>query len=660
MSKEAKSPLTQSLVSVQAPVKKPTLIEAGALIDQRFQLIRKIGEGGMGYVYLAEQIKIKRQIVIKLLKPQLCASEEQVNRFKREAELACRLSHPNCVVIHDFGFHEQIPYIAMEYLEGRPLSEEIFHRKRLPLVEIEKIISQVCDALEASRSLGIVHRDLKPENIFLLNEAQGSVTVKVLDFGIAKLAHNHPGASDANLTRGDMIFGTPQYMAPEQIRGKPLDHRADIYSLTVIFYEMLTGQVPYDSEDLADVVSVLTQHLRDPIPKITVAEVGGPLRDHLAVINAFLARGMAKKPDDRFQEPNEMKTSVEKLLNLIEGAGDPSAEAQNPISPEAQRLMTRPSLLFSSLGDLTHEELATLTPNDINIGPLNQPSSVFSGGEPSLAMNHLPDLGKVEPVFNASSQKLSRQEPALDEVQIKTEVANPEKAVKKSNGWRWARRLFLFAIISLIGLVALSHPHSPLSDGHWMETLPVELKEKLAPLQHDLLLITTPIYRELPYGFAVDREGELNEALAPSDDEEHQTPLTPDHEQGSIDTKILVDPNTSSSAVSTLDGQDINGVEAGSPPHSPKSMDLAKKSMGSICVTCSEKCKVSFDQKEAAFSLKATTEEKKCRKSTSFKEAAFSVGEHIVHCLSDGGQSIQISVEVEKLIRKKVRCRFNP
>ena len=162
----------------------------GDIIDQRYELIKKIGEGGMGYVYKAKQLNIKRQVVVKLLKPEFCVNEEQIGRFKREAELASQLSHPNCVTIHDFGFHQETPYITMEFLEGRPLSEVLFYRnERLSLKEIVGVMTQVCDALEVARQYGVVHRDLKPENIFVLEEPQGGINVKVLDFGIAKLAH---------------------------------------------------------------------------------------------------------------------------------------------------------------------------------------------------------------------------------------------------------------------------------------------------------------------------------------------------------------------------------------------------------------------------------------------------------------------------------------
>ena len=143
---------------------------AGAIVDDRFELLKKIGEGGMGVVYLAKQINIGREVVIKLLKPHLCSNEEQVNRFHREASLASRLSHPNCVTIHDFGFYQGTPYIVMEYLEGVPLVEILYQRGRLSFDEVINILSQTCDALEAARLLEVVHRDLKPENIFILSD----------------------------------------------------------------------------------------------------------------------------------------------------------------------------------------------------------------------------------------------------------------------------------------------------------------------------------------------------------------------------------------------------------------------------------------------------------------------------------------------------------
>ena len=289
-------PPPSSTLNATSPLLTPA---PGVLIDERYRLIESIGEGGMGAVWLAEQIKMKRQVVVKVLKPELCHHQDQLDRFKREAELASQLSHPNSVVTHDFGVYQGVSYIVMERLVGEPLSHLMYRRQRLPIPEMVELLTQVCRSLQEAHDKGMVHRDLKPENIFVLSEKERVGFVKVLDFGIAKLIDSHPEASSSNLTRGDMIFGTPQYMAPEQIRGKPLDARADIYALGVIFYQAVVGRLPYEG---AVVVDILTQHLTQPVPQLEPTELPALSGDTFEAFNALIAKTMAKQPTDRLSD----------------------------------------------------------------------------------------------------------------------------------------------------------------------------------------------------------------------------------------------------------------------------------------------------------------------------------------------------------------------
>jgi len=326
--------------------------KVGDVVSGRFELLREIGEGGMGKVFVALQLNMNREVVVKLLKPELCNNAEQVERFKREAELAARLSHPNSVVTHDFGVEHGVPFIVMEYLRGEPLSERIFREKRLSIAESARIIIEVCHSVKEAHDLGMIHRDLKPENILLLSSKGQEGQVKVVDFGIAKLITSHPDAASSNLTKGDMIFGTPQYMAPEQIRGKELDARADIYALGVILYQSVMGRLPYDSQVVVD---ILTQHLTKPIPTPTLEELPALSTETLNAFNKLLSKTMAKRADDRIHDVLTLISELQKLRE-IDLAPSLGATAPLPNSAQAQR---SPSAESSAESPLERAELKT-------------------------------------------------------------------------------------------------------------------------------------------------------------------------------------------------------------------------------------------------------------------------------------------------------------
>lgn len=296
----------------------------GLEIDKRYTLIKKIGEGGMGTVYLANQLHVNRQVVLKMLKPNLCTNEEQVQRFKREAQLASQLSHPNSVMTHDFNIYKGIPYIAMEALEGEPLSDLLERRGTLSIEKTVHILKQVCSSLKEAHDKGMVHRDLKPENIFLLSEAVDQYDVKVLDFGIAKLMTHHPDAQKSNLTRNDMIYGTPQYMSPEQIRGKDVDARSDVYAIAVILHQCLLGSLPYDSQVVVD---ILTQHLTQPVPYIDYYESFSS--ESLECFNHIIEQGMAKSSKDRIHDAEGMIDALNQLLDTVKVKLEPEPAVQN-------------------------------------------------------------------------------------------------------------------------------------------------------------------------------------------------------------------------------------------------------------------------------------------------------------------------------------------
>ena len=214
----------------------------GKTIADRYMIQELLGVGGMGRVYVAEHVALGRKSAVKVINPSLANSAEAISRFNREAANASRINHPNVAQIYDFGESDGVLYLAMEYIEGDALAATIERLGPVSTPRAAAITMQVADALAAAHQLGIVHRDLKPENIMIGRKHDGSDWVKVVDFGIAKTMETERGQ---NLTTAGVSLGTPEYMSPEQFAGDKLDHRTDIYSLGLVLFNMLTGQLPY-------------------------------------------------------------------------------------------------------------------------------------------------------------------------------------------------------------------------------------------------------------------------------------------------------------------------------------------------------------------------------------------------------------------------------
>jgi serine/threonine-protein kinase len=273
------------------------------LVADRYRVIRKLGEGGMGSVYLAEHVVIEKKLVLKVLSPELAGRQDLVARFLQEARSASRIGHENVIDISDFGQSaEGFVYIAMEYLEGKDLGQVVRAEGALAWQRVRDIVMQICRALRAAHDKGIVHRDMKPENIFLIQREGRPEFVKILDFGIAKIMGLDPNGP--RLTRTGMIFGTPEYMAPEQAEGKEADHRVDIYAVGCIIYHLLTGQTPFVADNF---MAMLTKHLmEDPVlPSVR--------RPDLAItpeMDALLAKALEKDRDKRYQSMAEFLEAV--------------------------------------------------------------------------------------------------------------------------------------------------------------------------------------------------------------------------------------------------------------------------------------------------------------------------------------------------------------
>jgi serine/threonine-protein kinase len=273
------------------------------LVADRYRVIRRLGEGGMGAVYLAEHVVIEKKIALKVLAIELARRQDLVARFLQEARSASRIGHENVIDISDFGQSaEGYVYIAMEYLEGQDLGQVVRAEGALAWPRVRDILVQICRALRAAHDKGIVHRDMKPENIFLIQREGRPEFVKILDFGIAKVMG--VDASGPRLTRTGMIFGTPEYMAPEQAEGKEADHRVDVYAVGCIAYHLMTGQTPFLAENF---MAMLTKHLmEDPVPPSV-------RRPDLAItpeMDALVGKALEKDRDRRYQNMAEFLEAV--------------------------------------------------------------------------------------------------------------------------------------------------------------------------------------------------------------------------------------------------------------------------------------------------------------------------------------------------------------
>lgn len=284
----------------------------GKLIGDRFVVLERVAQGGMGVVYKAEQTSIWRKVAVKVLRPRFSRDRLLVERFRNEATTASRLTHPNTITIYDFGVtHDQDLYIAMEWIDGTDLSAVL---KKAPALEWPRachIARQICGSLQEAHDCAIIHRDLKPENVMLTRRGMDRDVVKVLDFGIAKITAETQRFERASLTSANEIFGTPEYMAPEQIRAEKLDHRCDIYALGIILYRMLGGRTPFSA---STPVAVLAMHLGDSPAPLRAPEGLPELPEALV---SLTMGALSKDRQDRPQSMSEMATALARILKDV-------------------------------------------------------------------------------------------------------------------------------------------------------------------------------------------------------------------------------------------------------------------------------------------------------------------------------------------------------
>ena len=276
-------------------------IQPGQMLGP-YRIINQIGKGGMATVYKAYQPSVDRYVAVKVLPSQLAESKEFATRFQQEARIIAKLEHPHILPVFDYGESNGIAFFVMRYLEAGTLKDRMVAGRPLPIQEIDKLFTQLSEALSYAHSHGVIHRDLKPANALI--DSQGNVFLT--DFGIAKLLES----ASPRLTQTDAIMGTPAYISPEQAQGQPVDQRSDIYSLGIILYEMVTGSVPFVAETP---LAVIFKHITDPLPPPSLVKPDIP-----KPVEKVILKALAKDPRDRFATAAEFVAAWKRSLEVRE------------------------------------------------------------------------------------------------------------------------------------------------------------------------------------------------------------------------------------------------------------------------------------------------------------------------------------------------------
>ena len=303
-------------------------MEIGQIIKERYEITQLLGEGGMSFVYKAIDKQLQRTVAIKTLKPVYVEQEKFVERFKREAQTAANLNHPNIVQIFDWGFGDE-PFFVMEYIEGSTLTSIISKKRTLSISDILFIGAQVSSGLQAAHSQGLVHRDIKPGNIMITPQGK----VKVTDFGIVSLQNE-----ESDITKTGSILGTASYISPEQAQGKPVSKESDLYSLGTVLYELITGRPPFEGETP---IATATKHITDKPEKLSIYRQNIPK----GVENAIL-KLLHKYPKDRFKNAEDLRALLLQQKNQLQ-AKQTQENLVGLTSPKVKYRFTLPVLAIS-------------------------------------------------------------------------------------------------------------------------------------------------------------------------------------------------------------------------------------------------------------------------------------------------------------------------
>jgi len=299
---------------------KPTVfLNISSALENRFQLLKELGRGGMGIVYQAHDKQLKEQVAIKILSPLLSNNSDALERLKREVSAARRITHPNVIKIYDISESEGIHFVSMEYFPGTTLKELIKRDGVCSLAQGAQIAFQICDGLESAHRQGVIHRDLKSHNIIVNDSGE----LKIIDFGLASCTHQE------GMTATGLILGTPEYMAPEQVTGRKVDERADIYSLGIILYEIFTGKVPFTGDSA---IAIGLQQLREE--PLRPAEINPRI---LSKLEEVILKALQKDPAERYTSVSEMRVELEEAFGhaptVFSKSDPPVPTASEAIAP---------------------------------------------------------------------------------------------------------------------------------------------------------------------------------------------------------------------------------------------------------------------------------------------------------------------------------------
>jgi eukaryotic-like serine/threonine-protein kinase len=369
-------------------------------IGDKYQLLERVGQGGMGTIYRATQSGLNRQVAVKILKRELNVDPDTVARFHREAHAMSLLTHPNTVRVYDFGQTDDgLLYLVMELLVGELLTARMDHAQ-LDVLEAVRMTQQILQSLGEAHRKAIVHRDLKPDNVFLVRpDGHGEPVIKVLDFGIAKIV-----APDRRVdqfeTQAGTVFGTPRYMSPEQAQGGALDGRSDLYSVGALLYQMLTGRAPFVEDDA---VVVMAKHIQErPEPPMKLR----PDRPIPLSLNEIVMKAMAKDPAERFQEAGEFVQALEACLPDVARAQRAAlAGAWKPQRASWLRYAVLATVLFGAgyFGVRAYAKLHT--PSDLKSTQLVEPVA------PEPVLELAPSIPEAAVVREPVREEPAREEP---------------------------------------------------------------------------------------------------------------------------------------------------------------------------------------------------------------------------------------------------------
>lgn len=350
----------------------------GTILENKYEILEKIGAGGMGAVYKARHQLMHRQVAIKMVLAQLSANSMTLKRFTQEARATSQLNHPNILTVFDFGISpSNQPYLVMDFLEGVNFGRVLEETRQIPIPRAIGIFLQVCAALGHAHQKGIVHRDLKPSNIMLIELDGQPDFVKVLDFGIAKVLSSVDGETD-NLTRTGEVFGSPLYMSPEQFRGKSMDARSDIYSLGCVMYRSLAGICPVTGKD---VLECMYKHVNETIPpfSVTAPEAGIPER-----LEQIILKALAKDPEDRYASMNDLRADLEQCAEeLALGPLGPAFLRSGNFTASDPALMAFPSGTYRSVGLSSSHSTSTGTETHVE-QPASSQESAHAAAEAAV------------------------------------------------------------------------------------------------------------------------------------------------------------------------------------------------------------------------------------------------------------------------------------